>query len=176
MYEHIRLLRYPLFLIFLDTIENSLFLNANIVNVQDGLTLSNNIMKDGYVKNDAKIESPVYFMVPNYAQTPEDTEILAKMFDDNGNTILSRMVVQSYFNFTVENANHENETVVPSEYTQINGIWYFKTTHDLDEGNYTVYINLTDYSIPLLSAQAKSGPSGPLFMLLFFCTRSRDFP
>ena len=126
------------------TIENSLFLNANIVNVQDGLTLSNNIMKDGYVKNDAKIESPVYFMVPNYAQTPEDTEILAKMFDDNGNTILSRMVVQSYFNFTVENANHENETVVPSEYTQINGIWYFKTTHDLDEGNYTVHINLTD--------------------------------
>ena len=40
----------------------------------------------------------------------------------------------------------------------------------------TVYINLTDYSIPVLSAQAKSGPSGPLFMLLFFCTRSRDFP
>ena len=126
------------------TIENSVFFNANIVNTRSNLILHNNLMVNGYIDNHAKILSKVYFIVPNYAQLPTDTLILAKIFDDNGNPIYSDILVQGCFNFIVEDKNGENVTVAPAEYTKINENKYYKTSYNLDEGNYTVYIDLTD--------------------------------
>ena len=120
-------------------IKNSKFVNSKIINNLGNLTLSNNTMVNGYIENNGTILTQVYLYVPNYTQHSNGTQILAILTDDNGNSIHSDPSILNYFNIKVN-----DEALNTMEQVQINGMWFFKVSENLENGNYPVSIELID--------------------------------
>ena len=122
-------------------IENSRFINTKVLNNIGNITLSGNTFKNAYIENHDSIRSQIYFYVPNYTQLSTGTKILVMMSDDNGNSICNDPSIMNYFNIKVN-----GEVMSNVEQAQIDGIWFYQISKDLENGNYTVSIELTNQS------------------------------
>ena len=120
-------------------IEYSSFIDCNLINRNGNLSLSKNKFENSYVENNGTITSLVYFIIPDYAQSIENTLILLRVVDDNGNSIYDARVPENLISVTIE-----NEAVSLDEFELIGGNWYYTTSSNLDEGNYNINISITD--------------------------------
>ena len=130
-------------------------INGSFKNIDATLNLSKNSFENVYIENNAKIASQVYFIVPEYAQQYGNTKILFRVVDDNGNSIHDSRIIENYIDILVE-----NNAVTLDDFIRIGENWYYASTQNLNEGNYSINIslkNLEEFSKAYLKNTLSNG-------------------